>query len=176
MPITLNGATGITAPAYNFSDINAGSVANTAGSQTISNKFFSGSVLSGNIKEKITVSSAAATGTVALDVITQQVLFYTSNATGNFSVNIRGNSSTTLNSIMNTGEAVTITFLVTNGGTAYYNTTVLVDNTTVTARWQGGRTPDKGNANSVDSYTYTVIKTGNAAFTVFGAQVQFATT
>jgi hypothetical protein len=65
--------------------------------------------------------------------------------------------------------------LVTQGSTAYYNSAVQVDGTTtgVTTRWQGGTAPTAGNASGVDVYSYTIIKTGNATFSVFAAQVQF---
>jgi hypothetical protein len=125
-------------------------------------------------REKVTVSTAAATGTIAFDYTTQAVLYYTSNATANWTLNIRGNSGTTLNSIMTTGDALTIAFIVPQGGTAYYNTSVQVDGTTsgVTTTWSGGA-PTKGNASGQDHYTYTIIKTANAAFTIFAAQTQF---
>lgn len=131
-------------------------------------------VLIGDVKEKTTVSATAATGTIAFDVLTQQVLFLTVNSTANFTVNIRGNNSTTLDSIMAVGESITAALLVTNGGTAYYNTVVQVDGATVTPKFQGGTAPDAGNASSVDIYTYTVIKTGAATFSVFASQTQFA--
>lgn len=131
-------------------------------------------VLIGDVKEKTTVSATAATGTIAFDVLTQQVLFFTTNASGNFTVNIRGNGSTTLNNLMAVGDSITLAFLVTNGGTAYYNTVVQVDGATVTPKFQGGTAPDAGNASSVDIYTYTVIKTGSATFSVFASQTQFA--
>jgi hypothetical protein len=77
---------------------------------------------------------------------------------------------------MSTGQALTIAHLVTNGGTAYYLTTLQIDGTTsgVTTEWQGGTTPASGNTNSVDIYSITIIKTGNAAFTAFAAQTKFA--
>lgn len=131
-------------------------------------------VFNADVKEKTTVSATSASGTVAFDILTQQVLFYTSNASGNFTVNIRGDGSNTLNSLMATGDSITLAFLVTNGGTAYYNTAVQVDGSAVTPKWQGGTAPDAGNASSVDIYTYTVIKTGSAAFSVFASQTQFA--
>ena len=125
------------------------------------------------VKEKITISATAATGTINYDTNTQAVLYYTSDATGNFTLNIRGDVSTTLNNKMSTGESITMVFLATQGGTAYYNNVVQVDESTVTPKWQGGIAPTAGNINSIDSYIYTVIKTGNAAFTVLAAQVQF---
>lgn len=131
-------------------------------------------IFNADVKEKATVSATAATGTIAFDVLTQQVLFFTSNASGNFTVNIRGDGSNTLDSLMAVGDSITLAFLVTNGGTAYYNTAVQVDGSAVTPKWQGGSAPDAGNASSVDIYTYTVIKTGSAAFSVFASQTQFA--
>jgi hypothetical protein len=124
--------------------------------------------------EKATVTATAATGTVNYDVMTQAVLYYTSNATGNWTLNIRGDASNSLNSIMNTGESITIAHLVTQPGTAYYNSAVQVDGSGVTPEWQGGSAPAAGNINSVDVYSYTVIKTGAATFKVFAAQTQFA--
>jgi hypothetical protein len=75
---------------------------------------------------------------------------------------------------MATGEAITVVFLVTNGSTAYYNNAVTIDGTSVTPKWQGGTAPTSGNASSIDSYTYVIIKTGSAAFTVLAAQTKFA--
>lgn len=129
-----------------------------------------------DVLETATISATAATGTINYDVTTQAVLYYTSNASANWTVNLRGSAGTSLNTLMATGESVTVAFLVTNGSPAYYNTTVQVDGTTsgVTTRWQGGTAPSTGNANSVDVYSYTVIKTGSATFSVFAAQTRFA--
>jgi hypothetical protein len=124
--------------------------------------------------ETVTISATAATGTVNFDVSTQSILYYTSNASANWTLNIRGSSSTTLNSIMATGQSVTVTHLVTQGGTAYYNSAVTVDGSSVTPKWSGGSAPSAGNANSVDVYTYTLIKTGSGSFTVFASQTRYA--
>ena len=127
-----------------------------------------------NILETVTVSATAATGTVAYDVTTQSVLYYTTNASGNFTVNFRGSSGTSLNTVMSTGESLSATFLVTNGATAYYNSALQIDGSSVTPKWQGGTAPTSGNASSIDSYTYVIIKTGSAAFTVLASQTKFA--
>lgn len=123
--------------------------------------------------EVATVSATAATGTINYDVTTQSVLYYTSNASANFTVNFRASVGTSLNTLMSTGQAVTVVFLVTNGSTAYYNSAVQVDGASVTPKWQGGTAPTAGNASSIDAYTYTIIKTGNAAFTVLASQTRF---
>jgi len=124
--------------------------------------------------EKITNSATAATGTINYDVITQAVLNYTTDASGNWTLNIRGDGSNSLNNIMDTGESITVAHIVKQGGTAYYNSAVQVDGSGVTPEWQGGAAPSGGNTNSLDVYSYTVIKTGDAAFTVLASQTQFA--
>ena len=127
-----------------------------------------------NILEISTVSATAATGTINYDVTTQSVVYYTSNASGNFTLNFRGSSGTSLNTIMNTGDTVTVTFLCTNGSTAYYNSAVTIDGSSVTPKWQGGSAPTSGNVSSVDAYTYAIVKTGSATFTVLATQTKFA--
>ena len=127
-----------------------------------------------NIAEVNTISATAATGTINYDITTQSVLYYTTNASGNFTVNFRGSSGTSLNTVMQTGESISATFLVTNGATAYYNSAVQVDGSSVTPKWQGGTAPTSGNASSIDSYTYVIIKTGSAAFTVLASVTKFA--
>ena len=127
-----------------------------------------------HLAEKATISATAATGTINYDVTTQAVLYYTSNASGNWTLNIRGDGSNSLNNLMDTGESITVAHLVTNGTTAYYNSAVQVDGSAVTPEWQGGSAPSAGNASSVDVYSYTVFKTADATFTVFAAQTQFA--
>jgi len=126
-----------------------------------------------SIQELATTSATAATGTVNYDAVTQSVLYYTTNASANWTLNIRGNSSTTLNSVMTTGQSLTIAFLVTQGSTAYYNNALTIDGTSVTPKYQGGTAWSSGNASGIDAYTYTIIKTGSAAFTVLAAQTQF---
>jgi hypothetical protein len=135
---------------------------------TVTNSFLT------TIRETITISATAATGTVQFDASTQVILYYTTNASGNFTVNFRGTSSVTLDSVMSTGQSLSATFLVTNGATAYYNSVVQVDGSSVTPKWQGGSAPTSGNASSIDSYTYVLIKTGSATFTVLASVTKFA--
>ena len=127
-----------------------------------------------DVLEGATISATAATGTINYDITTQAVLYYTSNASANWTVNFRGSSGTSANTLMATGESMTVAFLVTQGSTAYYNNVVQVDGSTVTPKYQGGTAWSAGNASSVDVYSYTIIKTGSAAFTVFAAQTKFA--
>jgi hypothetical protein len=124
--------------------------------------------------EPVTIAATAATGTVQVDIVTSGVKYFTSNASADWTFNFRGDGSTTLNSLMSTGQAITVAFLVTNGSTAYKPTVFQVDGSAVTPKWNGGNAPAAGNANSIDSYTFTIIKTASATFTVLGAQTKFA--
>jgi hypothetical protein len=126
------------------------------------------------VAEKVTSSATAATGTLNYDVITQAVLNYTTDATGNWTLNVRGDGSNSLDSIMDTGESITIAHLVPQGATAYYNSAFEIDGSSVTPEWQGGAAPTAGNVSSIDVYSYTIIKTGAATFTVLASQTQFA--
>jgi len=130
--------------------------------------------LATTIRETATVSATAATGTINFDTLTQVVLYYTTSASGNFTLNFRGTSGTSLDTVMSTGQSLSATFLVTNGATAYYNSAVTIDGNSVTPKWQGGSAPTSGNASSVDSYTYVIVKTGSATFTVLASQTKFA--
>lgn len=134
----------------------------------------SGGSLLKRVKETTTVSATAAANTINYDFITQSVLYYTTDATGNWVLNVRGDSGTTLNSVMSTGQAATVAFLATQGGTAYYQTALQVDGSSVTPKWQGGSAPTEGNASGVDAYVFTIIKTADATFTALGSQTQFA--
>ena len=144
-------------------------VATLTGTQVLSNKTF----LSPD--ERVTVSATAATGTVNFDLVTQAVLYYTTNASADFTLNFRGNSGTTLNSILAVGDSVSAVFLNTNGSTPYYASAFQIDGSAVTPKWSGGVAPTAGNASSIDSYSFTIIKTASATFTVLaGGAVKFA--
>jgi len=140
---------------------------------TLTNAVLSNAILQGP-EERLSVSATAATGTVALDVLTSGILYYTSNASANWTLNVRGSSGTTLNDSLTTNDSITVVFFVTNGGTPYYQTGFQIDGSAVTPKWQNGTAPAAGNANSIDIYSYTIVKTGNAAFTAFGSQTKFA--
>ena len=156
MALTLNGTTGINTPALAF-----------AASTSLFNASFV------NANEGVTVSATAATGTINYDISTQSVLYYTSNASANWTVNFRMSSGTSLNTALATGQAVTVVFAVTQGSTAYYNNAITIDGNSVTPKYQGGSAWTAGNASSIDLYAYTIIKTGSATFTVLAAQSQF---
>jgi hypothetical protein len=126
--------------------------------------------------ERTSVSGSAGSSTVVIDVNTASTLYITADATTNWTLNVRGDGSTTLDSLMTTGDAITVALLATQGATAYYNTALQVDGTTsgVTTEWQGGTAPAAGNVSGIDAYVYNIIKTASATFTVLASQTKFA--
>jgi hypothetical protein len=156
------------------SAINLSGTNTFTGTQTFSGTSAVTAIVLNDAAEVTTISATAATGTIAYDITTQSVIYYTSNASANWTVNFRGSSGTSLNTLMSTGQSMTVTFLVTQGATAYYNSAVQVDGSAVTPKYQGGTAWTSGNASSIDAYVYTIIKTGSAAFTVLASQTKFA--
>jgi hypothetical protein len=142
--------------------------ATLTGTQTLTNKTVTTPVLI-SPEERMTVSATAATGTINFDALTQGVLYYTSNASANWTLNVRGNSDTTLNTALATGDAITVAFLVTIGSTAFNHSALNIDGSAQTVRWSGGTAPTAGNASGIDAYSFTIIKTASATYTVLGA-------
>jgi hypothetical protein len=129
-------------------------------------------------EERFNVVGSAASGTVAINVKTAGAWFYTTNASANHTINIRGDASTTLNSMLATGDAITASWIINNGGTAYYPTAVQVDGTAVTPKWLNDtEPPSSSQANQtagVDAFTFTIIKTASTpTYTVLGAWAQY---
>jgi len=196
-PVTIGGnlivTGGTTANTLSATNVTASGTLGVTGNATVGGTFgvtgastFTGTLSAlgnvsiggrGTIKallETVTTTGSAPATTSNFDVITQAVQFYTSNSDKNFTLNVRGDSSSSLDSIMSTGQSATIALLVTNGSTGYYPTTFQVDGSNVTPKWQGGTAPTAGNANSVDNYVLNIVKTGSATFTVFASQSKFA--
>lgn len=158
--------------------ISAGTTLATAltytATQTFSGSASSVAMILQDAVEPITVSATAATGTINLYPSTQSILYYTTNSSANFTINLAFSAGTSMNTALSTGQVLTAVFMNTNGGTAHVISAVQVDGTTsgVTTKWQTS-IPGGGNANAIDVYTFAVIKTGNATFTVLASQAPF---
>lgn len=135
-------------------------------------EFLSGAITK-NIQETVNISATPATGTVNVDVLTSVIWYYTSNATSNWTFNFRGNNTTTLDSIMATGQSLTIAFLVQQGSTAYFANAITIDGVANTPLWQGGVVPVSSAQNALDAYVYTIIKTSSATFKVLAQRVSY---
>jgi hypothetical protein len=141
------------------------------------------SMILDNALEICTVTGTAASGALNMDISTQSVIFYDTATTNPWSLNFRASSGTPLSSFMSQGQSVTVAVLAQIGAvTSAYNSALSVGGSAVTIdgaapaalRWQGGTAPTTGNANSIDVYTYTIIRTGPSSYTVLASQTRFA--
>lgn len=165
-----DGTNFYSATTLNFIDGNL----TVTGSATANTGSFTSLLNVPEINERTTVTGTGAGANVNFDTLTQTVLYYNGSSTANSTVNIRGSSTVTLNSLMSSGQSTCVALFVTNGSTAYYPSVWKVDGTTVTPLWQGGLAPGGGNTNSTDVYAINLIKTADATFAVFASQTQFA--
>jgi hypothetical protein len=127
-----------------------------------------------NIQEPANITATAANATINIDILSNVVVYCTANATGNFTVNFRGNAGTTFNNAVPANVSVSASLVTAQGATAYYNSLVQVDGSTVVPKWQGGTAPTSGNANSTDTYVYVVMKSAANTYTILASQTKFA--
>jgi len=156
-------------------------IASLAGTETLTNKTltsptintatFKDGVVRG-LEEDINVVASAATGTINFDVDTASIWYYTSNATANHTLNFRYSSSISLNTALAVGDSITLVWLNTNGATPYYPSAITIDGNAVTPKVPAAISA--GNASAIDAYSFTIIKTASATFTVLETQTKFA--
>jgi hypothetical protein len=169
--LTSNGTTATWVAATSGASISADNT--WTGTQTFNGTSSKLAAVLLDVAETVNVVAAAPSATTNFYVNSGSVQYYTSNAANNWTLNVAFSSGTSLNTAMSTGQSVTIAMLATQGSTAYYNSAVTIDGTSVTPFWQGGTAPAAGFASGIDVYTYTIIKTGSATYTVLATQTQF---
>lgn len=152
--------------------INAGS-GNFAGANNVTYTTTTGTMNVQQIAEKVTLGGIMTAGTKNFDLCTQAILYYNSNSTGNIALNFRGNSTVTLDSMIDAGQSLTCTMLVKNGANGYYPTSFTIDSTSVTPIW-ATIAPYQGSANATDVYTFNIIKTAANTYTVLGSTGRFS--
>ena len=128
-----------------------------------------------NLRERTSVSTTSATGTINFDILSHNVELRTNDAAANFELNLRGDASTLFHDVVATGETTSVAFESSMGSTAYYLTAIKVDGVTASpVHWQGGTTaPSEGNADGIDSYLINITKTGSAVYTCLASQTQY---
>lgn len=144
--------------------------------QTFNGSTSSAAIKLTNATELMSIVASAPSATQVFYIHSGATQYYTVSAANNWTVNFAFSSGTSMNTAMAVGDSISTTMLTTQGSTAYYNSAVQVDGTTtgVTTKWQGGTVPSSGNASSVDSYTYVIIKTAASTYTVLASQTKFA--
>ena len=133
------------------------------------------SVGPGLIQEKSAVPAAALTGTVNFDIVDDgMVHWHYTNASASWVVNLRGDASTTFNSLMDIGKTAVFTLYSASNNTSYYLSNFQIDGSGITEKWSGGSAPSAGTGSGVDVYTFNILKTANATFSIYANTVNFA--
>ena len=127
--------------------------------------------LSGLLKEEVNVTAGKLSDNTNIDVENAMVHLFTTTETTTSTPNIRFNASTSLNSVMNVGESIVVT-LITTAAAAAYSAQLTIDGASVTENWVTGSAPTGGGSSGVDIYTYTIIKTASATYTVVANQTK----
>jgi hypothetical protein len=168
-----NGTSAFTAATAGTDFVAPGTATTFTATQTFNGSSSTFATVLLNSAETTTVSATAATGTINFYVNSQSILYYTSSASANFTLNFAFSSGTSMNTALATGQTVTCVFLNTNGATAYYASAFQVDGSSVTPKWQGGTAPTAGNASSIDVYQFSITKTASATYTILASLTQF---
>lgn len=164
---------GVTSAVQTQINTKAASASPTLTTPAVTGGTISDSVIKG-LEEDVNVVASAATGTINFDISTASIWYYTSNASANHTLNFRYSSGTSLNSVLATGDAITVVWINTNGTTAYYPNVIQIDGTTVTPKIQGGTAISSGNASATDVYSFTIIKTAaTPTYLVLESQSKF---
>jgi hypothetical protein len=167
---TTTGALVVQGGAGIAGNINVGGIVTIAGNVTVAGAL-SGGV--GYLLERANVVADSAPAITDISLIDASVMYWNANSTANVTANIRGNATTPLNSLMAVNQTATLALFLPISTTPYYVEAVKIDNTTVTPVWLNGNTILSGNANSIDVYTFTIIKTASATYKVFATQSTF---
>ncbi len=125
-----------------------------------------------SIRNDVNVVAGSANDTTHIDVLTSSSVLFTSNSGSTWTHNIRGDASTSLNSVMSTGQTLTVTVISTQNNASYYSSQITIDGSAVTEYWINNTTPSNGKASGYDVYRWVITKTGSSTFLVFASQNQ----
>ena len=128
-----------------------------------------------NVSAIVIGGDGTSAGNTTFDVLEGAVKYHTANVANNWTLNVRGNSTVMLDSVMSTGNTLSLSYIASQNATnTFYQTNMEIDGNAVTPKWQGNSAPTAGNADSLDVYSFTIIKTAANTYTVLGSQTQFA--
>jgi len=125
-----------------------------------------------SIRNDVNVIAGGAESTSHIDVLTSSSVLFTANSGGTWTHNIRGDASTLLDSIMSTGQTLTVTVISSQNNASYYSSQITIDGSAVTEYWINNTTPSSGSASGYDVYRWVITKTGASTFLVFASQNQ----
>ena len=125
------------------------------------------------LMERVNITAGKLSDNQNINLDNGMVHLFTTTETATSTPNIISNAG--INTSMATGDALSVNIITTTAAAAY-SERVKIDGllTGITTSWNGGSAPSAGGSSGKDFYSYTIIKTGDAAFTVLGNLSNFA--
>ena len=117
------------------------------------------------IKETAKVTSTAWNSDTTINISLGNIV-YNSGGTGAGGVDLNIVSDVGINTTLKVGEVLTVTGIVSCTNTAHYVDGLKIDHNSVLVSWIGGSAPTEGGGSAFDAYAFTIVKTGNAAYSV----------
>jgi hypothetical protein len=152
---------------------NITSVGTLSGLNITGNLLIIGTTTLQQAQEKIIVSGAPS-GVTNFDLLDSAIILTNTAPTGNFTLNFRGNSTTTLNTVMSNNQSMTCTYINTTGLIPYFPTQLQIDSANITPIWSGNTGgPTPGVQNGKDMYTFNIMKTAANTYSVFASRTGF---
>ena len=126
----------------------------------------------GALKEQVKITAGKLSANTDINLSDGMVHYFTTNETATATPNIRLSGSVTLNTAMSIGETISVTLISATNSASYYYDQLNIDGAATTENWVGGSAPTDGGTSGVDIYTYNIIKTADATFTVIANQTK----
>tara|TARA_B110000977_G_C10847709_1_gene404567 strand:- start:154 stop:612 length:459 start_codon:yes stop_codon:yes gene_type:complete len=139
----------------------------TRGNPTIDSLSVDAIAYLSQVIEKVGIKGVAIPSSTTINASDGSIHYYDVATAANWSINIT--DTIDLNTSLDVGQAITVVVMATQSDPAYYNTAVTVDGSAATVSWLGGTAPAAGTVDGIDVYTYTVMKTADATFTVIAS-------
>ena len=140
---------------------------------TVTSVTASGIDLSGLLREGVKITAGKLSDNLNIDLSNGMVHLFTTTETTTSTPNIRIDGSTSLNSKMSIGEAITVVIIVT-AAAAGYSAQLTIDGSAVTEEWNGGSAPSAGGSGGYDVYNHNIIKTADATYVVLSNIINYA--
>ena len=129
----------------------------------------------GVVQESFHNDTSAVSGTHNHDALTYGMVWNGStNAGGSFVINLRGDASTTFDSLIGIGKVTTMTIYSANNSASNYMTSFQIDGSAQTIKYANATTPSAATGSGVDVYSLTILKTAANTYSVFGNFTNFA--
>ena len=118
-----------------------------------------------SLTEKVKITAGKLSDNQNINLDNGMVHYFTTTETTTSTPNITATAG--INTIMSTGDTMVVT-IITTAAAGGYSAQLTIEGAATTENWIGGEVPAAGGSSGVDIYSYTIIKTGSAAYTVIG--------